>query len=59
MIKTELFFGNAKHQGYRADTYCNNWLAENPNLEIIDIRYAHSEDGNHSICILYKEKSDG
>lgn len=55
MYKTKIFFGNAKHQGYRADTYCNNWLAENQYIEIIDIRYAQGDNGDHSICILYKE----
>lgn len=55
MIKTKLFFGKSMHQGYRADKFCNEWLAENPNIEIIDIRYAQGENGDHSICILYRE----
>ena len=54
MYKTKIFFGNAKHQGNRADTFCNNWL-ENPNIEIVYIRYAQGGMGDHSICILYKE----
>lgn len=55
MYKTKIFFGNAKHQGRRADTFCNEWLAGNPKIEIIDIRYAQGENGDHSICILYRE----
>lgn len=55
MYKTKIFFGSAGYKGRRADSFCNEWLKENPNIEIIDILYAQGSGSDHSICILYKE----
>ena len=53
MQKFKIFMGNA---GYKADDKANKWLEENPNVEIISMKYQQARYGDHSICILYKEK---
>lgn len=52
MQKFKIFMGNA---GYQADDKANEWLEENPNVEIISMKYQQARYGDHSICILYKE----
>ena len=38
-----------------ADIEVNEWLEENPGIEIIDVRYQQARYSDHSICFLYKE----
>ena len=52
MKKFKIFMGNG---GYQADDKANEWLEENSNVEIIDVRYQQARYGDHSICILYSE----
>ena len=40
----------------KADIKANEWLEENPGIEIIDVRYQQARYSDHSICILYKEE---
>ena len=51
MQRFKIFMGNS---GYTADDKANEWLEENPNIEIIEMRYQQARCGDHSICILYK-----
>ena len=51
MQKFKIFMGNSNET---ADIKANEWLKENPNIEIIDVKY-QQVDNDHSICILYKE----
>ena len=53
-IKFKIFFGN--HLVQSADEKLNQWLAENPSVELVDWRYQEPRIGDHSICITYKEK---
>ena len=52
MQKFKIFMGNSSET---ADIKANEWLEENPGIEIIDVRYQQARCGDHSICILYKE----
>lgn len=53
MYKAKLFFGTA---GGRADDKFNEWIEDNPDIEILNFKYHQARYGDHSICILYKEK---
>ena len=53
-LKFKIFFGN--HTSQTADEKLNQWLAENPAVELIDWQYQEPRIGDHSICITYKEK---
>ena len=52
MQKFNIFMGNSNEP---ADIKANEWLEENPGIEIIDVRYQQARYSDHSICILYKE----
>lgn len=39
-----------------ATTSLNKWLADHPNVEILDFQYQQSADGVNSVCIMYKEQ---
>ena len=52
MYKFKVFIGNINHL---ADDIANEWLEENPNVEIISMKYQQARYGDHSICIFYKE----
>ena len=52
MQKFKIFMGNSSET---ADVEANEWLEENPGIEIIDVRYQQARYSDHSICILYKE----
>ena len=58
MLKSKIFFGlNQDNQS--ADCKLNQWLVENPNVEILDFKYQHTTAyWHHSICILYKEEEE-
>lgn len=59
MLKFKIFFGNdSKLSGGTADDKANAWLKENPDVEIIDMKYQQSRFGDHSICIMYKENEN-
>ena len=54
MQRFKIFVGNYNNT---ADEEANKWLEENPNVEIVEMRYQQARCGDHSICILYnKEK---
>ena len=55
MIKTKIFFGTLGTNYKTADLLFNNWIEENPNIEILHFRYQQARMGDHSICILYRE----
>ena len=53
MQKFKIFMGNSSET---ADVEANEWLEENPGIEIVDVRYQQARYSDHSICILYKEE---
>lgn len=56
-IKFKIFFGAISlplNKGMTADEKANDWLTANPNIEILQMQYHHTESGDHSICIMYK-----
>lgn len=53
MQRLKIFMGTTNNM---ADKDANKWLEENPNVEIVDMKYQQARCGDHSICILYKEK---
>lgn len=55
-IRFKIFWGN--HTNVSADTKVNQWLAENPDIELIEWQYQQVRLGDHSICIAYKEKEN-
>ena len=52
MVKFKIFTGTYNKL---ADDKANKWLEENPDVEIIEMRYQQARMGDHSICIMYKE----
>lgn len=48
------FYGAFTQSRKTADELFNEWIVENPNVEIIYFRYAQARMGYHSIAILYK-----
>ena len=61
MIKFKIFFGSSTNQlgkGMTADDKANAWLAENPNIDILQMEYQQTKYGDHSICIMYEECKD-
>lgn len=52
MRKFKIFMGSSNEL---ADIKANKWLEENPDVEIIDVRYQQARYSDHSICILYRE----
>ena len=53
MYRFKIFMGTS---GMKADKKANLWLEENPDIEIIDMRYQQSRYGDHSICIFYTKR---
>lgn len=53
-VKFKIFWGN--HTNVSADVKLNQWLEENPNVELVDWQYQQVRVGDHTICISYKEK---
>jgi hypothetical protein len=43
--------------GMQADEKANLWLEENPDIEVINMRYQQSGYGDHSICIFYTKRN--
>ena len=61
MVKFKIFFGSSTNQlgkGMTADDKANAWLAENPNIDILQMKYQQARYGDHSICIMYEEKKE-
>lgn len=54
---SKIFYGAFGQSCPTADELFNEWIAENPNVEIIKFRYAQARFGDHSIAILYKLNS--
>ena len=52
MRKFKIFMGSINEP---ADIKANEWLEENPDIEIIDVRYQQARYSDHSICILYRK----
>lgn len=48
-----IFFGD---RSCPANYYANNWLSENPDAHILDVKYTEAEYRCNSICILYDRK---
>lgn len=57
MIKCKLFSGSFSTGYTSADEKFNKWMASHPNIDILEFKYFHARYGDHSICILYEEKS--
>lgn len=60
MYKSKIFhgsFGNLGGYTEKADDKFNEWIKEQPNIEIIEFKYMHSRYGDHSIAILYIDKT--
>lgn len=58
MIKFKIFFGSSTNQlgrGMSADDKANEWLADHPFVDILQMKYQQSRYGDHSICIMYEE----
>ena len=53
-VKFKIFWGN--HTNVSADVKLNQWLVENPSVELVEWQYQQVRLGDHSICITYKEK---
>ena len=53
MIKFKIFYGN--HTTVSADVKVNQWLEENPSVNLLSYRYQQVRMGDHSICIMYEE----
>lgn len=51
---SKIFYGAFAQSRKSADELFNEWILDNPNVEIIDFRYAQARMGDHSIAILYK-----
>lgn len=56
MIKCKLFNGSFGLNSITADEKFNQWMHEHPNIDILEFKYFQARYGDHSICILYKEK---
>lgn len=56
ITKFKIFWGN--HTNVSADVKLNQWLADNPSVELVDWQYQQVRLGDHSICITYKEKEN-
>lgn len=54
MVKFKIFFGN--HTIRSADDKVNQWLEENPGVELVSYQFQEPRIGDHSICIMYKEE---
>lgn len=54
LIEFKIFWGN--HTSVSADVKLNQWLAENPSVELVEWQYQQARLGDHSICITYKDK---
>lgn len=60
MYKSKIFNGTFNNFGgptIRADDKFNEWSKEHQDIEIIEFKYMQSRAGDHSIAILYIEKS--
>lgn len=56
MVRFKLFFGTCSNL---ADEKANAWLKEHPDIEVVEMKYQQARYGDHSICIMYKEKKGG
>lgn len=55
MVRFKLFFGANNNM---ADDKANTWLNQHPNIKIIEMKYQQARYGDHSICIMYEEKTN-
>lgn len=61
MVQFKIFTGTVDCDAYMADVKANDWLRQNPDIKIIEMRYQQARYGVHSICIMYEKeiKHDG
>ena len=52
MIKFKVFIGTLNHP---ADEAANQWMAEHPNVKIVNMSHSMGRFGDHSLCIMYEE----
>ena len=53
MLRFKIFWGN--HTMQSADEKLNQWLQDNPHVNILNYQYQQVRLGDHSICISYLE----
>lgn len=54
MYKAKIFIG--MNIAGKADEKFNSWIENHPDIYILQFEYQQTAHGEHSICILYKEK---
>lgn len=54
-VKFKIFNGPGY---YDAAEYANEWLKENPDVEILEFSYSSHGENAQSICIMYKRKDE-
>lgn len=54
MVKFEVFLSTS---GVSASARANNWVSRHPNARILQMSHSQGQYGDHSICIMYDEKS--
>lgn len=61
MYQTKLFYGNfnvtINGKPELADLKFNEWMKNNPDIEIIRLDYKHTTNGDHSILLIF-DKGD-
>lgn len=59
MVKFKIFFGHRKSHpdmpDETADAKLNKWLEEHPDVVLVTVKYQHTTNWHHSICVGYKE----
>lgn len=55
MLKAKIFNGYFNVNELQADVKFNEWMDQNPEVEIKDFIYRQARGGCHSICILYDD----
>lgn len=55
MVKFKIIFGNPSSTP--ADVKMNNWLRDNPQVNVLSYQYQQARMGDHSICIVYEEET--
>lgn len=53
IVRAKIFLGTVN---CKADQFFNEWMEENPGIEILQFRYEQARYGDHSIAVLYKMK---
>lgn len=57
MVQFKIFTGSyGTAMGTTADVKANEWLKNNKDVSILDMKYQQVRFGDHSICIMYERK---